>query len=91
MRKVVIGITGAVALLLAGMLAGNAEAAPLTGCCHVAGAWLCGSPPVLRQCRRQLRGVASCTVNGIVPALRHHIRVTTIGRRLRSACGLHRK
>jgi hypothetical protein len=46
MRKVAIGITGAVALLLAGMLAGYAEAAPLTGCCHVAGAWLCGSPPL---------------------------------------------
>jgi hypothetical protein len=42
MRKVAIGITGAVALLLAGMLAGNAEAAPLKGCCHRAGAWVCG-------------------------------------------------
>jgi len=42
MRKVVIGITGAVTLLLAGMLASNAEAARLTGCCHIAGRWFCG-------------------------------------------------
>ena len=42
MRKVVVGTIGAVTLLLAGMLASNAEAAPLTGCCHVAGAWVCG-------------------------------------------------
>jgi hypothetical protein len=40
MRKVVIGIT--VTLALAGMLAGNAEAAPLRGCCIVAGYWMCG-------------------------------------------------
>ena len=44
MRKVIIGITGAVTLLLAGMLASNAEAARLTGCCHIGGYWLCGSP-----------------------------------------------
>jgi hypothetical protein len=43
MRKVIVVITGAVALPLAGMLAGNAEAARLTGCCHVDGAWLCGT------------------------------------------------
>src|SRR5262249_61564643 len=55
MRKVVIG---AVALLIAGMLAGNAQAAPLTGCCHRAGAWMCGMAcgGVLRK--RLLRGVA---------------------------------
>jgi hypothetical protein len=43
MRKVVVGTKGLAALLLAGMLAGNAEAARLTGCCHVDGAWLCGT------------------------------------------------
>jgi hypothetical protein len=43
MGKVIIGITGAVMLLLAGMLAGNAEAARLTGCCQVDGAWMCGT------------------------------------------------
>ena len=42
MRKVAIGLTGVIALLLAGMLASDAEAAPLTGCCHRAGAWVCG-------------------------------------------------
>ena len=39
MRKIVIA---AVALLIAGMLTGNAQAAPLTGCCHRAGVWMCG-------------------------------------------------
>jgi len=42
MRKVALGTIGAVTLLLAGMLTGNAEAAPLTGCCHRNGAWMCG-------------------------------------------------
>ena len=37
MRKVVIGTIGAVTLLVGGMLAGNSEAARLTGCCHIAG------------------------------------------------------
>jgi hypothetical protein len=42
MRKVVIGITGAVTLLFVGMLASNAEAARLNNCCHIAGKWFCG-------------------------------------------------
>jgi len=37
-----------------------------------------GSPPVLRQ-RLVLRIVASCTVNGIVPALRHHTSCHVLG------------
>jgi len=37
MPKVAVGTIVAVMLLLAGMLAGNAEAAPLKGCCNVAG------------------------------------------------------
>ena len=40
MRNVVLG---AVTLLFAGMfLVGNANAAALTGCCHVNGTWMCG-------------------------------------------------
>jgi hypothetical protein len=63
MRKVVIGIT--VTLALAGMLAGNAEAAPLRGCCIVAGYWMCGmacwgqhqsAPPPLRNPARPASG-----------------------------------
>jgi hypothetical protein len=42
MRKVIIGTIEAVTLLLAGMLAWNAEAAPLSGCCHIGGVWACG-------------------------------------------------
>jgi len=42
MRKVFIGTAGLAAFVVAGMLAGNAETAPLTGCCHRAGAWVCG-------------------------------------------------
>jgi hypothetical protein len=37
MYKVIIGT-----LLVVWMLAGAAEAAPLTGCCHANGAWMCG-------------------------------------------------
>ena len=44
MRKLIIGIIGAVVLLVAG-LASNAEAARLTGCCHIGGMQFCGSPP----------------------------------------------
>ncbi len=38
MRKVIVGTIGAGTFLLTGMLASNAEAAPLTGCCYVDGA-----------------------------------------------------
>jgi hypothetical protein len=60
MGKVVVGTIGAVTLLLAGMLAGNAEAAPLRGCCNVAGIPMCGmacwghqkpAPPPSRCCK----------------------------------------
>jgi hypothetical protein len=74
MRRVVVATIGAVMLLLAGMLASNAVAARLTGCCHIGGMWLCGSPPPALGQDRLI--VASCTVLGIVPVLRHHIRVT---------------
>jgi hypothetical protein len=42
MRKVIIGTTGAVMLLLAGMLAWNAEAAS-PYCCQISGRWFCGT------------------------------------------------
>jgi hypothetical protein len=42
MRKVVVAMIGAVTLLLAGTLSGNAEAGRLTGCCHRNGIWMCG-------------------------------------------------
>ena len=57
MRKVVLG-TVAGTLLLAGMLTGNAEAAPLRGCCNVAGIPMCGMacwghyPPPPSRCSK---------------------------------------
>jgi hypothetical protein len=60
MRKVVVGTMGAVTLLLAVISAGNAEAAPLRGCCNVAGIPMCGmacwghqkpAPPPSRCCK----------------------------------------
>jgi hypothetical protein len=80
MCKVVVGTIGAVTLLLAGMFTGNAEAAPLRGCCNVAGIWMCGMAcggPInqrllLRGIQRVLpRGVASSMVDGSVPVPRH--------------------
>ena len=67
MRKVVVG---AVALLLAGILAPNAEAAPLTGCCHMANGF--AEWPVGVRVMGKRRGVANYMVGGIVRALRHH-------------------
>src|SRR5262245_14115208 len=59
-RKVFIGTAGLVAFVIAGMLAGNVEAAPLTGCCYRAGNWMCGmacggmgpSAPSSRCCKQ---------------------------------------
>ena len=75
MRKVVVGTIGAVTLLLAGMFTGNAQAAPLRGCCNVAGIWMCGmacgghhqsAPPPSRNPAVLPRGVASSMVDGSV-------------------------
>ena len=93
MRKVIIGIIGAVTLLLAGM-SGDAEAARLTGCCEANGVWICGTACETtwrpgqrrgqrrRQHRRQRQAVASCLVNGFVPVLRRHNEGDPSGRRL---------
>jgi hypothetical protein len=66
MRKVVLG-TVAGTLLLAGMLTGNAEAAPLRGCCNVAGIPMCGMacwghhpPPPSRCCKLYGRWHCPC-------------------------------
>ena len=74
MRKVVIGITGAVALLLAGMFASNAEAARLTGCCHINGYWMCGMAcgdtgpsPAPRCCKLYGRWHCPCQMNSQNP------------------------
>ena len=65
MRKLVIGIVGAVTLLLAGMLAGNAEAFQLFAkCCSVNGVWSCGyqcaQPPAPRCCKVHGKVVCPC-------------------------------
>ena len=50
MRKVVFGIIGAVTLLLAGMLAWDAEAQPSTVVCHIGGRWICFLHPWACSC-----------------------------------------
>jgi len=64
MRKVVIGIVGAVTLLLAGMLAGNAEAQLFAKCCSVNGVWTCGyqcaHPQAPRCCKVHGKKVCPC-------------------------------
>ena len=57
MRKLVFFTIGAITILVAALMAGNVEAARLSGCCNVAGIWMCGmacgghqSPPPASQC-----------------------------------------